>query len=135
MTTRLAMAIRPFKALFGPLIFSAAITITSLFVLSFIPSFYVFVFLMAILGIPHGSIFPISSMLIARGTKPEERSVANSYFMAYNNVLFMIIPVSFGFLSLHLGFQDSFALLGGIALITTAAMVMFYGKYKDLFTR
>ena len=47
----------------------------------------------------------------------------------------MIIPVSFGFLSLHLGFQDSFALLGGIALITTAAMVMFYGKYKDLFTR
>ena len=135
MLTRLAMAIRPFRALFGPLIFSAAITIGSLFLLPFIPSFSVFVILMAVLGIPHGSIFPISSMLVARGTKPEERSVANSYFMAYNNVLSMIVPVIFGFMSLHLGFPDSFALLGGIALISTAAMAMFYGKYKDIFTR
>ena len=135
MATRLAMAIRPFKALFGPLIFSAAITMGSLFALPFIPSFFVFVVLMAVLGIPHGSIFPMSSMIIARGTKPEERSVANSYFMAYNNVLFMIIPVSFGFISLRLGFQDSFALLGAIALISTAALTVFYGKYKDIFTR
>ncbi len=133
--TRLSMAIRPFKALFVPLIVSSAITIASLIVLPFMSSFIVFVALMAVLGIPHGSIFPISSMLVARGTKPEERSVANSYFLAYNNVLFIAVPVAFGYLSLHIGFQDSFALLGGIALVSTAAMAVMHSRNRDIFTR
>lgn len=133
--TRLTMAIRPFRSLFVPLVVSSAITITSLFVLPFMSSFLVFLLLMAVLGIPHGAIFPISSMLIARGTSPEERSVANSYFMAYNNVLFIVVPVAFGFMSLHIGFQDSFALLGVIALASTGAMAMMYRKGGEIFTR
>ena len=133
--TRLSMAIRPFKALFIPLMVSSAITIASLIALPFMSSFIVFVALMAVLGIPHGSIFPISSMLVARGTRPEERSVANSYFMAYNNVLFIAVPVAFGYLSLHMGYQNSFALLGGIALISTAAMAIMHSKNRDIFTR
>ena len=133
--TRLSMAIRPFKALFIPLMVSSAITIASLIALPFMSSFIVFVALMAVLGIPHGSIFPISSMLVARGTRPEERSVANSYFMAYNNVLFIAVPVAFGYLSLHMGYQNSFALLGGIALVSTAAMAIMHSKNRDIFTR
>lgn len=135
MLTRLAMAIRPFRSLFAPLVFSSIITITSLFALSFIPSFLVFVVLMAVLGIPHGSIFPISSMLIARGTKPEERSVANSYFMAYNNVLSMAVPVIFGFLSLRIGFTYSFSMLGVIALLATASMAFMYTRNREIFSR
>ncbi len=133
--TRLSMAIRPFKALFAPLLVSSAITIASLIALPFMSSFSVFIILMAVLGVPHGSIFPISSMLIARGTKPEERSVANSYFMAYNNVLFIVVPVIFGFLSLHIGFQDSFAMLGLMALTATAAMIVMQSRNRDLFSR
>ena len=133
--TRLSMAIRPFKALFIPLLVSSVITIGSLLALPFMSTFTVFIILMAVLGIPHGSIFPISSMLIARGTTPEERSVANSYFMAYNNVLFIVVPVVFGFLSLHIGFQDSFAILGVIALLSTATMIVMQKKNRELFSR
>ena len=133
--TRLSMAIRPFKALFIPLLVSSVITIGSLLALPFMSTFTVFIILMAVLGIPHGSIFPISSMLIARGTTPEERSVANSYFMAYNNVLFIVVPVVFGFLSLHIGFQDSFAILGIIALLSTATMIVMQKKNRELFSR
>jgi MFS family permease len=133
--TRLSMAIRPFKALFIPLLVSSVITIGSLLALPFMSTFTVFIILMAVLGIPHGSIFPISSMLIARGTTPEERSVANSYFMAYNNVLFIVVPVVFGFLSLHIGFQDSFTILGGIAFTATVVVFMMYARNKSIFNR
>lgn len=133
--TRLTMAIHPFRKLFTPLAVASVITISSLFALPFMSSFAVFIILMAVLGIPHGSIFPISSMLIARGTRPEERSVANSYFMAYNNVLFIVVPAVFGFLSLRIGFQDSFALLGAIALSATAAIALMYTRNREIFNR
>lgn len=133
--SRLLMAIRPFRSLFPPLIASAMITITGLILIPLMPSFFYFVLVMALMGIPHGTIFPMSSMLVARGTAPEERSVANSYFLAYNNILFIIIPVVFGALSIKAGFTLSYLALAASAVVSTGLLTTRYRSHKELFSR
>ncbi len=133
--SRLTMAIRPFTSLFLPMFISAIITIIGMSLIPFMNSFLYFVVIMALLGIPHGTIFPMSSMLIARGTTPEERNVANSYFMAYNNSLFIIVPVIFGYLSITAGFTISFLAISVTAVVSTILMVLSYLRNKDLFSR
>ena len=132
---RLTMAIKPFTSLFLPMLISAMITILGLSLIPFMSSFLYFVLIMALLGIPHGTIFPMSSMLIARGTTPAERNVANSYFLAYNNSLFIIVPVIFGYLSITAGFTVSFLVISVSAVVSTALMVMSYFRNRDLFSR
>lgn len=132
--SRLLMAIRPFRSIFIPLVGSSIITIAGLIMIPLMPNFLDFVILMAIIGIPHGTVFPMASMLVARGTKPEERNVANSYFLAYNNVLFIVVPVVFGALS-QMGFDVSFVVLGASALVSTILLMMKYRTSRELFTR
>lgn len=134
-TARLLMAIRPIKSLFIPLIVSALMTIMGLVLIPFTDSFMEFIFVMAALGVPHGTVFPMSSMLVARGTKPEERNVANSYFLAYNNILFVVVPVLFGFISVKEGFGFSFMVMAVSAILSTVLLILKYGKNRDLFTR
>ncbi len=133
--SRLTMAIKPFTSLFLPMLFSAVITIIGLSLIPFMSSFLYFVLIMALLGIPHGTIFPMSSMLIARGTTPAERNVANSYFLAYNNSLFIIVPVIFGYLSITAGFTVSFLVISASAVVSTIMMVLSYFRNRDLFSR
>lgn len=133
--SRLSMAIKPFKSLFIPMLISSLITVIGLILIPFMSSFLFFILIMAFLGIPHGTIFPMSSMLIARGTRPEERNVANSYFMAYNNALFISVPVIFGYLSISMGYSFSFVVLAIASIISTGMMIFSYSRSKELFSR
>lgn len=132
---RLSMAIKPFKSLFLPLIGSAVVTAASLVIIPEMHTFLGFLIIMAVLGVPHGTIFPISSMLVARGTRPEERNVANSYFLAYNNILYMVVPVIFGYLSTTIGFGPSFDILSVASIASIALLVSRYRRTSHLFTR
>lgn len=134
-TTRLLLAIRPVEGLRTPLVASSFITAISLVVVPFAPSFYWFLAVMVLLGIPHGSIFPLTTMMIARGTAPEERNAANSYFMAYNNILFMVVPVLFGYLSSEVGFHLDFIFLGISAAAFLLALIAVYGRDRRIFYR
>lgn len=133
--SRLSMAIKPFTSLFLPMLISSLITITGLALIPFMNSFLYFVLIMALLGIPHGTIFPMASMLIARGTTPAERNVANSYFLAYNNSLFITVPVIIGYLSTAASFSVSFLILSATAIVSTGLMISSYVRNQDLFTR
>ncbi len=126
--TRLYMSIKPFKNVRTPLIISILITISALLLFPVVPSFVFFIAIMMALGIPHGSIFPISTIIISRGTSPEERSAANSYFMAFNNILFMLIPVFFGFIERYIGYSMTFMVL--IIPVVLSAFLLFkeYGN-------
>ncbi len=129
------MAIRPVEGLRTPLILSSAITAISLIAIPVAPDFYWFLAVMVLLGIPHGSIFPLTTMMIARGTAPEERNAANSYFMAYNNILFMVVPVLFGYLSSAIGFHYDFVVLGITAAVFLTLLMVLYGKERRIFYR
>ncbi|MCL4350165.1 MAG: MFS transporter [Candidatus Thermoplasmatota archaeon] len=126
--TRLFMSIRPFKFLKKPVLISTIITAGALFSLPFAHNFYLLAIIMALLGIPHGVIFPISTIMISRGTKPEERNTINSYFLAYNNFLFIMVPVVFGYISQYISYGFSFMLLG---LPTIASCVILFRKFGN----
>ncbi len=134
-STRLLLAIRPLEGLKIPLLVSSVITAVSLLAVPFAPTFYWFLAVMVLLGIPHGSIFPLTTMMIARGTAPEERNAANSYFMAYNNILFMVVPVLFGYLSSQIGFHLDFIFLGFSAAVFLIALITIYGRDRRIFYR
>ncbi len=131
--TRIIITARPFKSLKLPLIFSISITGLVLILFPFIPTFTVFILLMMLLGIPHGIIFPISTIMISRGTTIEQRSAANSYFMAYNNILFMTVPLTFGYIVGFIGYENSFLLLVIPVIISAIYLFKRYGNDERFF--
>lgn len=125
--TRSYLALRPLKYLKVPILLSAAITVAGLAAIPMLNSFALFIVVMGALGIPHGSIFPMSTIMAARGTTREERNAVNSYFFAYNNVLFIVVPVVFGFMTARIGYGSSFLLL---SVPAAAACILLFRKFS-----
>ncbi len=126
--TRSFMTVRPFNSIKSPLLISIIITAAALAAFPFLPNFLSFILVMMLLGIPHGSVFPLSTIIISRGSSLEERSAVNSYFMAYNNILFMIIPLVFGYIVGIIGYSVSFFLLIIPVIVSSVAL---YWKYSN----
>jgi len=133
--TRLYMVIRPFRYLKFPFIISSLITAICLISLSFVKTDLLLILVIALLGIPHGTIFPMSTILISRGSTLEERSSVNSYFMAYNNFLFIAVPIIFGYLTTVIGFALSFLVLFIPSSLSAALLIIRYGKDRQIFYR
>ncbi|MEM3225848.1 MAG: MFS transporter, partial [Saccharolobus sp.] len=96
--TRFIMALRPFKDLRTPMALSILLTAIGVIIVSIAPKFTTLLLGMLILGVPHGSIFPMSTIMISRGTSVYERNAANSFFIAYNNILFIVSPIIYAYL-------------------------------------
>lgn len=125
--TRLSMTIKPFIDLRMPLLISILITIIGLIGILYAPSYEMFLVVIALLGIPHGSVFPMSTIMISRATKVEERNAVNSYFLAYNNILFLLVPAVVGFLAIFIGLTLSITILVVPVIISTILfMKMFW---------
>ncbi|BCU71452.1 MFS transporter [Stygiolobus caldivivus] len=124
--TRLSMTIKPFSNLKVPLVISIGITIIGLLGILYAPSYTAFLAVIALLGIPHGSIFPMSTIMISRATSIAERNAVNSYFLAYNNILFLAVPAIVGFISTFIGLTLTMTLLVIPVFITA---LMFFSKY------
>ncbi|ARM75699.1 MFS transporter [Acidianus manzaensis] len=127
--TRTFMTIRPFNSLRMPLLVSILITIFGVVGMTFAPTVIIFLVSMALLGIPHGSIFPMSTIMIARSTTQEERNAVNSYFLAYNNILFTTIPAIVGYLSQLIGLSYSILILEIPVIIS--ALIFFRLFWSD----
>ena len=119
--TRLYLTIRVPRGLFKPMLISIALTMIGITLLYISPSYIVFIASMAILGIPHGSVYPLSTLMISRGTSIEERNTANSYFSAFQGVLGIVVPALFGISAELIGLRLSMILLI-IPVITVAAI-------------
>lgn len=125
--TRIYMQIRPFRHLRIPLTFFISITVVTFLVIGFVNNIYLYFALIAIMGIPHGGIFPISTILISRGTPRERLNAANSYFTSFNNILFLAVPPLFGYLSGEIGFTISFI---SLSIISFASLILIYAKFS-----
>ncbi len=125
--TRLYLTIHVPSSLFRPMLISIVLTMTGITLLYLSPNYVVFTISMSILGIPHGSTYPLSTLMISRGgTSIEERNAANSYFAAFQGVLGIIVPALFGISADLIGIRLSMALLL-IPVITIAiAFTRFY---------
>ncbi|MGC9105038.1 MAG: MFS transporter [Thermoprotei archaeon] len=126
--TRLFMTVRPFEDLRRPLIVSVVLTLVSLVGQTFATSYAEFLAFYFVLGIPHGSVFPMATVLITRASRLEERVALNSYFMAYNNALFIAVPPFVGLLSDCVGLSYAFASLTVVVAVSAIALA----KYMKL---
>lgn len=124
--TRMYITIRPFNSLRLPMLISIFITIFSLIGMTIAPNVPIFLVSMALLGIPHGSIFPLATIMIARTTSQIERNAVNSYFLAYNNILLTVVPIFIGYLSQIIGL--SYSLLS-LEIPVIASATLFFIKY------
>jgi Major Facilitator Superfamily. len=122
------MTLRPFEDLRRPLMVSIVITAVSLVGQTLAPNYAVFLAFYFLLGIPHGSVFPMATVLIARASSVEERLALNSYFMAYNNFLFIVVPPVAGLLSDFIGLSEAFASL----VIVVIAFSLPLAKYMRM---
>ena len=124
--TRLYLTIRVPRGLFKPMLISIALTIIGITLLYLSPSYAVFLASMAILGIPHGSVYPLSTLMIARGTSIEERNAVNSYFGVFQGVLGIAVPALFGVSADLVGIRESMALLLIPVIALAIAFTRFY---------
>ena len=109
--TRLVLVAIPLRSLKLFFMLSVCITIAGLIGMALSPSYVVFLAVMALLGLPHGTVYPMSTIMIARGTRREERNAVNSYFLAFNNLTFAGVPFAVGALSAVVGLGSTFLLL------------------------
>jgi len=131
--TRLFMAIRPFRDLRTPITISAILTASGVMLLAYPLNFFAVIIAMALLGIPHGAIFPMSTIIISRGTDVSERNAVNSYFVAFGNIIVIIVPPIFGFLVQYLGYR---ILIASLVLPVLLFFFLIYRKYfKESFMK
>ncbi|WP_069807612.1 MFS transporter [Vulcanisaeta thermophila] len=124
--TRLFMTIRPLKYLFMPMLASLVMTAVGLLLMFMAPSYLVFLLAMALLGIPHGSVFTMSTIIISRNVELGLRNRANSYFSAYMSILSIVVPPLFGFMSDVVGIRLAMFLLIIPVIVMTALFTHVY---------
>lgn len=68
---------------------------------------------MAVLGIPHGTTFPVASSILAERARADERQLvrANGRLMAGTNGASVIVPFVFGWVASALGYRAMFLIL------------------------
>ncbi|MGC8606345.1 MAG: MFS transporter [Vulcanisaeta sp.] len=119
--TRLYLTIYIPRSLFRPMAISIVLTVIGITLLYASPNYAIFIASMAILGIPHGSTYPLSTLMISRGTSIEERNTANSYFSAFQGILGIVVPALFGVSADLIGIRLSMALL--LVPVITVAII------------
>ncbi len=128
--TRAYMMLKPFNSLTLPLYISVAITLGGLLSFYFIDNFSLLFVDMALLGIPHGITFPLSAVIISRGTNVNERMHANSYMLAYGEFISVVTPALFAFLINVVGFSMIFSLL---TIPSGIFAFLLYKEYRKTF--
>ncbi len=109
--TRAYMILKPFNSLRLPLYLSIALTLGGLVPFYFIGNFSLLFMDMALLGVPHGITFPLSTVIISRGTDANERMHANSYLLGYGAFISVVTPALFAYMIDIVGFSMIFSLL------------------------
>ncbi len=110
-SARLYLFFRPPERLVLEMMLSASLTGIGIFMIFISNNFLIFLVAMILLGIPHGSTYPLSVMTLGRFFKVEERSVANSHYFSVMMIIGILIPIISGYLISALGFRYIFLIL------------------------
>lgn len=127
--TRSMMTIKPFRNLIKPMFYSVMLTIIGLLGIVLSPTYFMFIIFLILLGIPHGSVYPMSTIMIARYTRLEERNTINSYFSSYTSILGILVPPIFGIISSISNLELAFAVL--VVPVAISAFLFFKMFLKD----
>ena len=93
------------------LVGSVAATVAGVALVGTARSFPLLLVGMAVLGLPHGSTFPLSSAILAERTPRAQLARANGLLLAANNIVIVIVPFVCGWLADSLGYGPMFLLI------------------------
>ncbi|CCC82024.1 MFS transporter [Thermoproteus tenax] len=132
MATRLYMSLRPVRDLVKAFVASVALTLAGLVLLWSSSSYATIAAAMALLGVPHGSVFTLSTIMIARTTPVEERNAVNSLFSSYLVILGIAVPPALGALAEAWGFRSMWLSLLLPTAIASGAFLALFGRSERL---
>ncbi len=115
---RAYMTARPFRGLKRPVIASTLVVGFGILGMVLAPSFSTFLVVMAFLGIPHGVLFTLSLIVVARTSGEDERNAAVSRLSAYSNVVSTLVPLVVGYAIEAAGIHLTFLFLLVPVLVT-----------------
>ena len=82
---------------------AAFVTLTGIVVLGFGHSYIWLLVAMAILGVPHGLVFPVSLSLVAKSSSSADLAKANAVLFATTSGASVVTPLVFGVIATYLG--------------------------------
>ena len=116
--SRLTLSLKKNKAgMLIPVFLTMVLTLLGLGLVYISSEIIMFVFALALLGIPHGLSYPLSLLYLTRSYGPDERSSANSYFFSVNTIVMVAGPIIGGYSIQIIGFRETFLFIVPIALI------------------
>jgi predicted MFS family arabinose efflux permease len=130
MLTRLLMSLKPIRNILRSFALSASITIAGMALLLAAKSYAEAAVAMAVLGIPHGSTFTLSTIMIARTTKAEERNAVNSLFSSYLVVLAAAVSPALGLLADLYGYRAMWAFALAASAASSTAFLIKYWSFR-----
>lgn len=131
MLTRLYMFLRPVRNLYKAFAASVALTLLGLSIFYTARNYALLAAAMAVLGVPHGSVFTLSTIMIVRTTPLEERNSVNSLFSSYLVILGMVVPPALGVAAELWGYDAMWLILTPSVTIISAIFFILFNKTKE----
>nr|KJR72661.1 MAG: multidrug transporter [Vulcanisaeta sp. AZ3] len=108
---RLYLSIRPAVRLWPYMALAVMMTVTGVLVIALTNNPLVYAAALLVLGVPHGTTYPLSVVSISRSFKPEERNAANSIFFSFMMLIGIVTPTVTGYLADLIGIRNTFIVL------------------------
>ncbi|WP_243668650.1 MFS transporter [Vulcanisaeta sp. JCM 16161] len=96
---RLYLSIRPAERLWPYMASAVTMTVAGILLIVLTNNPLIYAVALLILGIPHGTTYPLSVVSISRAFKPQYRNAANSLFFSFMMLIGIITPTITGYIA------------------------------------
>ena len=108
---RLYLSIRPAERLWPYMASAVTLTVIGVLIIVLTDNPLIYAIALLILGIPHGTTYPLSVVSISRAFKPQHRNAANSLFFSFMMLIGIVTPTITGYVADLIGIRDTFIVL------------------------
>ncbi len=109
---RLYLSIRPAERLWPYMASAVTMTVIGVLLIVLTNSPLIYAIALLILGIPHGTTYPLSVVSISRAFKPpQHRNTANSLFFSFMMLIGIVTPTITGYVADLIGIRNTFIVL------------------------
>lgn len=118
---RLYLSIRPAERLWPYMASAVTMTVAGILLIVLTNNPLIYAAALLILGIPHGTTYPLSVVSISRAFKPQHRNAANSLFFSFMMLIGIVTPTITGYIADLIGIRSTF-----IVLIPPVLVALFF---------
>ncbi len=127
---RLYLSIKPAERLWPFMNTAVLLTIIGVAMIGLINNPLIYIIALLLLGIPHGTTYPLSVVAISRAFKPQHRNMANSLFFSFMMLIGIVTPTVTGYIADLIGIRSTFIVLI-LPVVITLILLRRYVKAVD----